>query len=112
MALKIRLRLQGRKNRPSYRLVLIDSRRPRDGKYHENLGWYNPLEAEAEKNLLIKGDRVAHWLENGAIMSERVAALVKNGAPAVYEQYLKRGSVKLAKACAKKKVLKKKPVEA
>ena len=47
MALKIRLRQQGRKNRPFYRLVLTDSRTPRDGKYVEALGWYNPIEKDA-----------------------------------------------------------------
>ena len=46
MALKIRLRQQGRNNRPFYRLVVTDARSPRDGKYVEALGWYNPFEAE------------------------------------------------------------------
>ncbi len=45
MALKIRLRQQGRNNRPFYRLVVTDVRSPRDGKYVEMLGWYNPFES-------------------------------------------------------------------
>ena len=49
MALKIRLRQQGRKNRPFYRMVVTDVRAPRDGKYCEALGWYNPFETELDK---------------------------------------------------------------
>ena len=104
--------MQGRKNRPFYRIVLIDSRRPRDGKYHENLGWYNPLEAEAEKSLLVKGDRVAHWLDNGAVMSEKAACLVKRSAPEVFESYLKKSLENQAKARVKKKGLRKKQAKA
>ena len=52
MALMIRLRQQGRTNRQTYRLVVTDKKNPRDGKYIEMLGWYNPHE-ENEKNLFI-----------------------------------------------------------
>ena len=48
MALKIRLRAQGRNNRETYRLVVADGRSPRDGKYMEMLGWYNPFESVPE----------------------------------------------------------------
>ena len=54
MALKIRLRQHGRSKRPFYRVIVTDSRNPRDGRYVECVGWYNPLEAEAEKNLSLK----------------------------------------------------------
>ena len=77
MALKIRLRRQGRKNHPFYRLVLIDARNPRDGKYKENLGWYDPFEAEEEKNLLVQADRVAHWLSQGAMLYETLKTAVE-----------------------------------
>ena len=83
MALKIRLRQQGRTNRPFYRLVVTDVRAPRDGKYIEMLGWYNPLEATLERNLLVKADRVQHWIEQGAELSENVANLIKKVAPDV-----------------------------
>ncbi len=76
MALKIRLRQQGRKNRTSYRLVVADARSPRDGKYVEMLGWYNPVEATAEKSLHIKAERVQHWLSVGAQMTDNARALV------------------------------------
>ncbi len=112
MSLKIRLRQQGRKNRPFYRLVLIESRSPRDGKYLENLGWYNPFEEEAEKNLLVKADRVAHWLEQGAVLSTRAESLVKKGAPAAFEAHFKKVLARQAKACEKKKALRKKKAKA
>ena len=51
MALKIRLRQQGRAKRAFYRLVVTDSRAPRDGKYLEAVGWYNPVEVEQEQQL-------------------------------------------------------------
>lgn len=85
MALKIRLRKQGSNNRPFYRLVVADVRTKRDGKYLENLGWYNPLSPD-ENNTLIKEDRVLHWLSVGAMISENAHNLVKRGAPALAAQ--------------------------
>lgn len=81
MAVKIRLRRQGRRNRPFYRLVATDARAKRDGKYLENLGWYNPVESDMAKNALIKADRVKHWLTQGAQLTEKAHALVKRMAP-------------------------------
>lgn len=86
MALKIRLRQQGKRNRLSYRLVLTDSRYPRDGKYIEMLGWYNPHEAEDDKNLHVVGERISHWLQNGAILTEKARHLVARGAPEVLQK--------------------------
>jgi small subunit ribosomal protein S16 len=103
MALKIRLRQQGRKNQQTYRLVLCDSRSPRDGKYIETLGWYNPREAQPEKNLNIQGERIEHWLNQGAILSERAESLVKRGAPNIVASYHKKLIVAKAKANQKKK---------
>ncbi|MFC2049180.1 30S ribosomal protein S16 [Chlamydiota bacterium] len=107
MALKIRLRQQGRKNQQTYRLVLSDSRAPRDGKYIENLGWYNPAEAEPEKNLSIHADRVEHWLSLGAILSERAALLVKRSAPQVLAAYREKLAQARLKANQKRKAKKK-----
>lgn len=104
MALKIRLRQQGRKNQQTYRLVLCHSRSPRDGKYIEVLGWYNPAEAEPEKNLNIQGDRIQHWLSQGAVLSERAESLVKRGAPEVIASHSKKlVEAKIKKANQKKK---------
>ncbi len=108
MALKIRLRQQGKKNRYVYRLVLTDSRNPRDGKYLEMLGWYNPFEAETEKNLALQADRIQHWLDQGAIVTERAQALIKKNAPQILESYRKKLLARTAKECQKKKATRKK----
>jgi len=107
MALKIRLRQQGRKNQQTYRLVLSDSRNPRDGKYIENLGWYNPQEEEAEKNLNIHTERVEHWLHQGAILSERAEVLVRRTAPQVLTALRQKQVQARLKACQKRKQRKK-----
>jgi len=75
MALVIRLRQQGRRNKRCFRLVLSDKRFPRDGKYLENLGWYDPHESQGRLNL--KLDRIKYWLEKGAKLSENAEHLVK-----------------------------------
>jgi len=107
MALKIRLRQQGRKNLRVYRLVLTDSRSPRDGKYIETLGWYNPYESEAEKSLKVEGERVKHWLDLGAVLSEKAEKLVKQGAPQVIEALREKQAAARMKVCAKKRALRK-----
>lgn len=83
MALKIRLRQQGRTNGQVYRLVVTDSRSPRDGKYLEMVGWYNPFQAEAEKSFNLHSDRIQHWLGLGAQLTEKAETLVQRGAPEV-----------------------------
>lgn len=87
MALKIRLRQQGRINRPFYRVVLADSRSPRDGKYIEALGWYNPFETEQDKSLNLDANRIQHWLDNGAEISDCVETLVKKVNPTIVRQH-------------------------
>lgn len=82
MALKIRLRQQGRKNRLAYRLVVTDSRTRRDGKYVDMLGWYDP-HLESGKDAAVYGEKIAEWLEKGAELSEKAAALIKRKAPDV-----------------------------
>jgi small subunit ribosomal protein S16 len=75
MAVKIRLRRMGAKKRPFYRLVVADSRAPRDGRFIETLGYYNPCVEPAE--LKIDSDRAAHWLQVGAQPSDTAQALLK-----------------------------------
>jgi small subunit ribosomal protein S16 len=106
MALKIRLRQQGRKNYEVYRLVLTESRSPRDGKYIETLGWYNPFEADAEKNALIQEERIIHWMDHGAVISERAQALIKRHAPKVLELFRKKQMDKKAKVIQKRRAAK------
>jgi len=107
MALKIRLRQQGRNNRPFYRLVLTDVRTRRDGKYVEALGWYNPFETEVEKSLLINEARIQHWLNLGAKLSECAEALVAKVAPAIVRMQSVKIQEKKAKRAAKRKARKK-----
>jgi small subunit ribosomal protein S16 len=90
MALKIRLRSQGTTNRVMYRLVVTDSRSPRDGKYLEALGWYNPFAADNATRFNFKTDRVQHWVNVGAILSESAESLVKEAAPAIVDALNKR----------------------
>ena len=77
MAVRIRMKRTGRRNRPFYRVEAFDSRTPRDGKCLESLGTYDPLEDDLEKQLIVKQDRVEHWVNHGAKASETVATLLK-----------------------------------
>lgn len=107
MALKIRLRQQGRNNRPFYRLVLTDVRAPRDGKYLEALGWYNPFEAEQDKNLSLDATRIQHWLNLGAEISDSAEALLAKVAPSVIRTQKEKVLALKAKNAAKRKARKK-----
>ena len=73
--LKIRLRRMGAKKQPFYRIVVADSRAPRDGAFVEELGYYNPITEPAE--LKIDNDRVKEWMKNGAQPTDTVRALLK-----------------------------------
>ena len=75
MAVKIRLRKVGAINDISYRLVAIDSRNPRDGRYLELLGWYDPK--KAGRNFELKMDRIEYWRSKGAKLSDTAVSLVK-----------------------------------
>lgn len=108
MALKIRLRQQGRKNQITYRLVLSESRNPRDGKYIEALGWYNPDEETLEKSLNVHAERIQHWLDHGAVLTEKAANLIKRGAPQIMEARQKKQLEARAKLCEKRRLKRKK----
>src|SRR5512133_2296165 len=74
MALAIRLTRGGAKKRPHYRIVVADSRSPRDGRFIEKLGTYNPLLAkDSPERVKLDTDRISHWLSVGAQPSDRVA---------------------------------------
>ena len=107
MGLKIRLRQQGRTNRPFYRVVVTDSRSPRDGKYLESVGWYNPFESEQDKLLSLDAGRIEHWINLGAQMTETVGALMERGAPAIMHKLTERSVIRRSKALAKRKARKK-----
>ena len=73
MALKIRLARGGSKKRPFYRIVVADVRMPRDGRYIEKLGTYNPLLAKDDENrVTLNEERIKHWLSKGAKPTDRV----------------------------------------
>lgn len=73
----IRLSRGGSKNTPFYHLVVKDSRRSRDGRYIERIGYFNPSARGAEQRLLIDMERVTHWVSKGATTSDRVSSLIK-----------------------------------
>jgi len=73
----IRLSRGGAKKKPFYHVVVTDSRMPRDGRYIERLGYFNPMACGAEKTLELSLDRVDHWVSQGAGTSDRVNQLVK-----------------------------------
>lgn len=80
---KLRMARAGAKKRPFYRVVVTDSRSPRDGRFIEQIGTYNPHANPAE--LKIKEDRMAHWLGVGAKASDTLRRLVLNQAKEVKE---------------------------
>jgi small subunit ribosomal protein S16 len=73
MALKIRLARAGSKKRPYYHIVVADQRSPRDGRFIEAVGAWNPLLPKDGERVKIDADRVKHWLGNGALPTDRVA---------------------------------------
>jgi len=78
MAAKIRLSRGGAKKRPFYRIVVADSRRPRDGGFIERLGSYNPiLPAEHPERLVLDQERAKHWLAQGAEPTDRVSRFLE-----------------------------------
>ncbi|MDA3978050.1 MULTISPECIES: 30S ribosomal protein S16 [Gallibacterium] len=73
----IRLSRGGAKKRPFYQIVVADSRCPRDGRFIERIGFFNPIAAGKAERLRIDLDRVNEWVGKGASLSDRVASLVK-----------------------------------
>jgi small subunit ribosomal protein S16 len=74
MGLKIRLARAGAKKRPYYHIVVADSRSPRDGRFIEKIGSYNPmLPAEHAERVRLQDERVTHWIGQGAVATDRVA---------------------------------------
>jgi small subunit ribosomal protein S16 len=91
MALKIRLTRRGAKKRPFYRIVVADSRSPRDGRFIERLGHYNPMVPKDHPDrIVLKEDRIKHWMGVGAQPTDRVARFLGQAGimemPAIPEQ--------------------------
>lgn len=103
MAVKIRLRQQGRKNHQTYRIVVTDVRNKRDGKYLEKVGSYDPL---IEKdNVKVNEERVLYWLDRGAEISIDAEKLIFKSAPNVMQQLNEKREAKRIKICAKRRTL-------
>ena len=75
MSVKIRLARHGAKKRPFYRIVVADSKSPRDGRFLENVGTYNPVLDPAE--VVLKQERIKYWIDQGAILTDTVKSLLK-----------------------------------
>ena len=80
MAVKIRMKRVGAKNAPVYRIVVADARSPRDGKFIEELGTYQPL--KKDNNFTLKLERANYWISKGAQPSETAASLIKKATKA------------------------------
>lgn len=106
MGLKIRLARAGAKKRPYYHIVVADSRSPRDGRFIEKLGSYNPmLPAEHADRVRLQNERIQHWLGVGALATDRVALFLGRAGlapmPARREQPRKSAPKKKAQERAK-----------
>lgn len=106
MGLKIRLARAGAKKRPYYHIVVADSRAPRDGRFIEKLGSYNPmLPAEHADRVRLFEERIQHWVGQGAIATDRVARFLGRAGlgpvPAQREQPIKSAPKKKAQERAK-----------
>jgi small subunit ribosomal protein S16 len=106
MGLKIRLSRAGAKKRPYYHVVVADSRSPRDGRFIEKVGSYNPmLPSEHADRLRLDGERIKHWLSQGALATDRVAKFLGKAElapmPVWREQPIKSAPKKKAQERAK-----------
>jgi small subunit ribosomal protein S16 len=90
MAVVIRMKRSGRKNRPCYRISVADSRSPRDGRTIESLGLYDPIAPRTEMQLHLDVERARHWLSVGAQPSETVASIFKRLGVTEPKPYVKR----------------------
>jgi small subunit ribosomal protein S16 len=91
----------GKNSHQTFRLVVTDKRNPRDGKYLEMLGWYNPF-GEGEKKLSIKSERIEYWLQKGAQISENAKTLIKKSAPQIIKGINEKKVKKITKTKAEK----------
>lgn len=76
------MKMMGRKHRPYFRIVAIDSRQPRDGRVLEELGTYDPMMKVKEDRVTLKPERFQHWVSKGALASDKVTIL--------YNKYMKK----------------------
>src|SRR4029077_18471868 len=87
------MKMMGRKHRPFFRIVAIDSRQPRDGRVLEELGTYDPMVHNTDERVKLVPDRVKYWMGVGALPSEKCAVLFK--------KYMGKAELQIAEANAK-----------
>ncbi len=92
MAVRIRMKMLGRKHRPYFRIVAIDSRQPRNGRVLEELGSYDPMIKDTDNRVILRPERIKHWMSVGALPSERVSTLLT--------KYMAKWEQKVAEAAA------------
>ncbi|MCS7253483.1 MAG: 30S ribosomal protein S16 [Armatimonadota bacterium] len=103
LPVRIRLMRVGARNNPRFRLVVADSKMPRNGRFIEIVGYYNPTADPAE--VQIKSERVIHWLELGAQPTETVLSLLKQ--KGIWQEFEKRHAERLRKRKEKEKARRK-----
>ena len=101
----IRLSRSGAKKRPFYHITVTDSRKPRDGRFIERVGYFNPIAQGKDVRLKIDHERVDYWVGTGASLSERVESLIKESklSPEEAKKVLERKELLRLKKLAKKK---------
>jgi len=77
VAVRIRMKMMGRKHRPYFRIVAIDHHQPRNGRVLEELGSYDPMVANTEERVKLSASRIKYWMSVGALPSENVAIFIK-----------------------------------
>jgi small subunit ribosomal protein S16 len=117
VAVKIRMKMMGRKHRPFYRICAVDGRNPRDGRVIEELGTYDPMVQDTDARVVLDADRVSYWLGVGAQPTEKVAVLIKkygSGGTHAAQQQVAREKLALPKVIppAGEPKLRPKPAEA
>ncbi|EHH68690.1 30S ribosomal protein S16 [Gluconobacter morbifer] len=104
MSLKIRLARAGAKKRPYYHIVVADSRSPRDGRFIEKVGSYNPmLPSDHADRIRLVDERIKHWLSNGALATDRVARFLGNAGLAPKPTYNEQPKKSAPKAKAQER---------
>lgn len=104
MAVRLRLKRMGRSHRAFFRIHVVDSRSPRDGRVIEQLGHYDPIEKDKEKQIVLDVDRANYWMDKGAQPSETVSSLLKRkGVEHKMLKLPKPGKPKAAPAAEEKK---------
>lgn len=107
MAVAIRLKRLGRKHRPFYRIEAMEKRNARNGRSLETLGYYDPMVEDPQRRVVMKVDRVQHWLDNGARPSETVTSFLRKAEVKWGTAKKSRKSLHRKRAASEKKASKK-----